>query len=58
MEPTVEAHLTRIKNGFAQGRNTLRSFRGQVLGTYSIPDVVADQSIARLPPPEDNDKCA
>jgi hypothetical protein len=56
MEKTIEAHLSRIKNHLATGRDVLRSLRADELTTYDVPDVTSDRTVLHLPPPRDTDK--
>jgi hypothetical protein len=56
MEKSVEAHLSRIQNHLAKGRDILRSLLESNLTTYELPDVVSDTTILRLRPPEDTDR--
>jgi hypothetical protein len=56
MEKTIEAHLSRIKDHLATGRDVLRSLQESELTTYSIPDVTSDRTVLHLHPPRDTDK--
>jgi len=57
MEGTVEAHLSRIKDRLAMGRDVLRELRENELAIYDIPGVTTpDRTVLDLDPPQDTDK--
>jgi hypothetical protein len=55
MENTLEAHLSRIQDHLAIGRNVLRSLRTNDLRAYDVPDVIPDRTVTQFRPPEDTD---
>jgi hypothetical protein len=56
MEPTVEDHLSRIKDHIATGRAVLRSLNETGVATYDVPDVTPDRTVLFLDSPQDTDK--
>ncbi|KAG8903163.1 hypothetical protein FRB99_003664 [Tulasnella sp. 403] len=56
MEKTLQGHFQRIKDRLSDGRQVLETIvREQKIDTFDVPDVVPDQSLLALPPPNPND---
>jgi hypothetical protein len=57
MEPTIEAHFSRIKERLTRGREILAAMNESDMKPYEVPDVTVDRGILHLSPPLPQDKC-